>query len=95
MTPTERTLRARIAADSLHARGGTNTGPARAAFLSKFETEVDPNGQLPPEERARRAKAARSAHFSRMALKSVKSRSPSKSPPVIHGGPANQRGLTR
>ncbi len=74
MTPAERTLRARIAAYSLHAQGKTNTAPARAAFLDRFEREVDSEGVLPPAERARRAKAARSAHFARMALKSAKNR---------------------
>lgn len=74
MSPQERTLRARVAAFSLHAQGGTNTGPARAAFLSRFESEVDPQSTLPLPERARRAEYARRAHFLRMALKSAKSR---------------------
>jgi hypothetical protein len=74
VTPRQRSLRARIGAYSLHAQGGTNTGPARAAFLHKFELEVDPDGILPLGERQRRAAAARSAHFSRLALRSAQIR---------------------
>ena len=72
MTPTERTLRARIAAFALHSQGGTNTKPARLAFMARFEVEVDPDGTLPPEERSRRAHLARKAHFAGPALKSAK-----------------------
>ena len=61
MTPTERSIRGRIGAYSLHAQGKTNTGPARAAFMAKFEREVDPEGVLPEAQRQRRAKAARTA----------------------------------
>ena len=50
------------------------TAKARARFLSKFEAQVDPAGVLEPEERQRRAQAARKAHFARMALKSAKAR---------------------
>ena len=74
MTPSERTLRARIGAFSLHAQGLTNTGPARVAFLSRFERQVDPEGVLPPEVRSKRAEAARKAYFSKLALKSAKTR---------------------
>ena len=38
-----------------------------AAFLSRFEREVDPDGTLTPEERRRRAVAARKAHMARLA----------------------------
>ena len=51
------------------ARGTTNTAPAVAAFQSKFEREVDPDGVLDPDERERRAAAARSAHYTRLAHK--------------------------
>ena len=74
MTPAERTLRGRIGAYSLHAQGGTNTAPARRAFLSKFEKEVDPDGVLAEPERQRRARLARKAHFARLGLKSAKKR---------------------
>ena len=74
MTPSERTLRARIGAFSLHALGLTNTAPARCAFLSKFEREVDPDGVLSEEERQRRAMCARKAYFAKLGLKSAKKR---------------------
>jgi hypothetical protein len=50
------------------------TAPGRAAFLDRFEREVDPDGVLAPEERARRAEYLRKAYFTRLALKSAKSR---------------------
>jgi hypothetical protein len=43
------------------------TAPARAAFLKRFETQVDPGGLLPEGERLRRAAYARRAHFHRLA----------------------------
>jgi len=43
------------------------TAPARAAFASRWEREVDPDGVLPPEERARRAESAKTAYFLRLA----------------------------
>ena len=74
LDPTVRTLRARVAALSLHAQGGTNTGPARAAFLDRFAREVDSDGVLPEAERQRRAEYARRAYFSRLALRSAQAR---------------------
>ncbi len=74
LSTAERSLRGRIAAYSLHAQGGTNTAPARRAFLSKFEAEVDPEHILPVCERLRRAACARKAHFAKLALKSAKAR---------------------
>lgn len=50
------------------------TAPARAAFLDRFEREVDPEGTLSPEMRARRAEYARRAYFSSLALKSAQAR---------------------
>lgn len=73
-TPAERSLRARLAAHSLHAQGGTNTEPARKAFLERFEREVDPDNKLSPKERARRAEHAKKAYFTRLALKSSQAR---------------------
>ena len=74
MTSRERSLRARIAAFSLHAGGGTNTAPARAKFLDRFLREVDPDGVLTEPERQRRAEFAKRAYFSRLALKAAKKR---------------------
>lgn len=42
--------------------------------MAKFEREVDPDGVLSPEERARRAEHLRKAHFQRLALKSARAR---------------------
>ena len=50
------------------------TAPGRRAFLERFEREVDPDGTLPPAERAKRAESARKAYFARLALKSAQSR---------------------
>jgi hypothetical protein len=73
----DRVLRARIAAHVLHAQisnEAEHTAPARAAFLSRFEREVDPDGVLEPEERARRAEHAKKAYFLKLALASRKAR---------------------
>lgn len=77
LSPSERTLRARLAAHTLHSKvdGREHTAPARAAFLSQFERQVDPAGILPPAERARRAEQAKKAHMTRLALLSAKARS--------------------
>jgi len=72
-----RVLRARMAAHLLYARltdRREHTAPARAAFLSRFEREVDPDGVLDPQERARRAEHAKKAYFIRLALASRKAR---------------------
>lgn len=46
------------------------TAPAVRAAMARFEKQVDPDGVLPPEERAKRAASARKAYFTRLALKS-------------------------
>ena len=71
-----RVLASKYGAYKLHAMYDSKelTAPARAAFNSKFEREVDPEGKLPPEERARRAVAARKAHYVKMAYESAKKR---------------------
>jgi len=76
LTPEQRVLRARLAAHVMHSRNDSRevTAPARAAFLAGFEQEVDPQGQLPVEERIRRAEQARRAHFTRLALASSRAR---------------------
>jgi hypothetical protein len=51
-----------------------STKAARAAFLARFEREVDPEGILDPEDRAARAAAARKVFMLRMALKSREAR---------------------
>lgn len=71
MDERSRRLRARIGGLALSAQRDPKdyTRKAREAFLSRFEAEVDPQGLLPPEERGRRAGAARKVYFSRLALK--------------------------
>ncbi|GEN78703.1 hypothetical protein [Actinotalea fermentans] len=76
-TPSERTLAAQVAAHEswAHTPDRTaRTAPARAALMARFEREVDPDGTLPPDERARRAESKRHAYYSRLALKSARSR---------------------
>lgn len=75
-TAAERSLRARIGAYALHSQvdGTAHTQKARDAFLARFETQVDPTGVLPPEERHRRALCARKEYMTRLALKSAKAR---------------------
>ena len=51
------------------------TQAARRAFVKSFEAKVDPDGVLPPAERARRAESARKAHYAALALKSSTARS--------------------
>ena len=79
MTPAGGPVGGRIGAYSLHAQGGTNTGPARTAFLAKFELEVDPEGILAETERQKRAECARKAYFARLGLKSAMTRKKRKS----------------
>lgn len=50
------------------------TAPARQGAFRRFEQEVDPNNELPAEERQRRAIAAQRAHMARIALKSAAKR---------------------
>jgi len=77
LTPQQRVLRARLAAHHLHATRDSRevTRPARQAFLSRFDREVDPDGLLTPAERTRRATQARKAYFTGRSLKASKARS--------------------
>jgi len=73
----EARIRARLAAYSrwaLTRDPSAATAPARAAFLSRFERAVDPEGRLPAEERARRAEYAKKAYFTRLAYRSAMAR---------------------
>lgn len=77
LTPEQRVLRAQIAAHTQWAKEAdptARTENARKAFLERFEREVDPDGTLRPEERARRAEHARKAYFKKLALKSATAR---------------------
>jgi hypothetical protein len=76
MSPSERAMRARLAAFALHAQRDPRetTRAGRAAFAARFEMEVDPDGSLTEPERRRRAEAARRAYFTRLALRSARAR---------------------
>jgi hypothetical protein len=70
-------MRASIAANERWSRVADRQGAtatARQAFSDRFENEVDPAGELPPDERARRAAYARKAHMKRLALRSAQAR---------------------
>jgi len=72
LTPEQRSLHARLASHASWARTedrSARTEKARRAFLDRFEREVDPDGQLEPAERARRAEHARKAYMTGLALK--------------------------
>lgn len=77
MSPAQRSMQARMAA--LRSWANTpdpsgRTAPARAAFLARFEREVDPEGVLGEVERKRRAEHARKAYFAKLSLSSSKAR---------------------
>jgi hypothetical protein len=76
VSPAERSMRARLAAHTLHARRDARqtTATARVRFLAKFEREVDPDGALDPRERRRRAEHARRAYFIRLSLAALEAR---------------------
>lgn len=75
--PTARIRTAQIAANARWAmepdRTAATAAGRRAADL-RFEKQVDPDGVLPADERARRAQNARTAHYQRMGTASAKSR---------------------
>jgi hypothetical protein len=67
----------RIAAEISWARTydrSARTRPAREAFLKRFETEVDPDGTLPPQERHERAEHAKRAYMLQLAKRAVAAR---------------------
>jgi hypothetical protein len=74
--PEEMSRRGRIGAHVTHSRHDARelTAPAREAFLSKFEQEVDPSGELSLEERQRRASHARRGYFAKLARMSALAR---------------------
>jgi hypothetical protein len=75
MTASDRSLRARQGGYSKAAQYDPReyTKPARDAFLARFEPD-DPEGLLSPEERRRRAIAARKAYMISLARKSAAAR---------------------
>lgn len=95
VTADERRARARIAAFSLHAKYDSRdvTRAARAAFLARFESEVDPLSTLPVAERQRRAEAAKKAYFLRLARKSAALRAKPVGPGRARGKDAHRDGV--
>ncbi len=81
ISPTERRLNGRIGALTVHAKGLTNTGPARAAFAARFYDGIPED--LPQAERDRRAGFARRAYFTRLALASSRARSGRRLAPAL------------
>ncbi len=72
-----RTQRGRLGAWTSWARTedrAARTLPARRAFLDRFDKEVDPDGELPIQERAKRAEWARKSYYQRLAMKSAAAR---------------------
>lgn len=77
MADSGRSLQCRAAAHTSWSRTADpaqRTAPGRQTFLDRFEREVDPAGELSPDERARRAAHARRAYFMTLAAKSAAAR---------------------
>lgn len=79
LTPSERSLQAKMAASAKHAKtdGTEATAAARAASPASDDywiNKVDPGGELSVKERTKRARNAKREHFTRLALKSAKAR---------------------
>lgn len=79
MTPAERKLQAQLAANTRWSRAGSAERSAqgralRDGFVARFERQVDPDGELLPAERAKRAESAMRAHMALLALASVRKR---------------------
>jgi hypothetical protein len=74
LTPEQRSLRARIAANTRWSRenGRANAERAQRGLLTKFYDQTDP--ALPDAERWRRADSLRRVHMQRLAFKSSKAR---------------------
>lgn len=89
LTPEQRRLRAQIAANTRWSREDSSVQARRgqAGLTAKFEREVDPDGALPPAERARRVEAARRAHMQTLALKSSRARKQRAGLPVDEQSP--------
>lgn len=78
-TPEEvdRSLRAQIAANTRWAIEPNRTqamAPARAAFVKKFEKQVDPDGTMDPVVRAERVDNLMRAHMLKVAMKGAQAR---------------------
>lgn len=79
LSPMQRTLRARLAAYSLHSQGGTNTAAATAASQARFYREVTDaataRGEaLTDAEIDRRMEYAMRSYMTKLSLKASRSR---------------------
>ena len=81
LTASERSLRGKIAANTGWARTEDRTArsqPGRDAAEDKLREklliQVDPDGTLSPQEREKRLKNARAAHFQQLAFRSARAR---------------------
>ncbi len=71
MTPAELSAYGRLGAHTSWAKTADRaqrTAPARAAFMARFERQVDPDGTLAPEVRAQMADSAMRAHMERLRI---------------------------
>lgn len=48
--------------------------PAKRAFEDRFERQVDPDGRMTPQDRAKAAENARKAYYLALSLKGVEAR---------------------
>ena len=81
MTPTQRRMRAQTAALirwAYEPDRAKATRPALNGMLAKFERQVDPDGQMAPEERLMRAECLRKAHMRDLARRSSEVRAAKK-----------------
>lgn len=74
LTAEQRRRRARSAAHASWANTTDRAGPGTAAFLDRFERQVDPDGVLPAEIRAVMARHARIAYMLQLAERSAAAR---------------------
>jgi hypothetical protein len=77
MTPEQRHLRARIAANvrwSKPMARADQADAARAAMYARLERQVDPQGRLPPDERDQLVRAAARALSARLAAAKARKR---------------------
>lgn len=74
--PADMAARGRIGIYTALAKYGplAMSAAGRAAFLAKFERLVDPEGLLPPEERAQRAREALREHMRKVSAIGVRKR---------------------
>jgi hypothetical protein len=77
LTAAQRRRRARVAVHTSWANTtdrSARTAPAREAFRARFEHQVDPDGVLPPEDRAERVRHAVKAYMLQLAERSTRSK---------------------